>query len=636
MAIASRILIVEDERIVARDIQKSLQGMGYVVVGMAASGDEAVKKAEKLQPDLVLMDIILEGRMTGVEAADIIRSRINIPIVYLTAYAEKEMMNQAKATLPFGYIIKPFNDRELNSTIEMAIYRHQAERKLEIAREEFSNIVQKSTDGTMILDKKGKILFANPAAGVLFHRSATTLVGEMFGHPVTVGGTMDLDFLRQDGQPGIAEMRVVETRWEGQPACLALLRDITERKRTQEELDRTRRQQLQMRDEFLSHVSHELRSPLTAIYQFVTILLDGLAGELTHDQNEYMNVALQNAYQLRDMIDELLDTTRVESGRLVLETQRISIQPMLQDILRSMRALVSAKNIALISEAPGDLPSVLVDPLRVRQVLRNLIGNAVKFTPESGTVRVSSRVWEENPEMVLVTVEDTGCGIEPEEKERIFERLYQSKSHTEFSRKGLGLGLYICHELITMQGGHIWVDSQPGQGSTFFFTLPVFSLRKILMPILTPENLVERPVILIGIRLSCQEKETAGRAIKKVLRKVREIVERCILPSMDILLPPLALENSMHSIWVVACCDEKRVGVLTLRIRSQLAQDRQLHAVGLEIETFHIIIANTPLKRSQIREDTLNSIVGRIEKAIDPAAQEGGKFNVPSENIAGG
>jgi CheY-like chemotaxis protein len=170
MAIAARILIVEDERIVARDIQNSLQGMGYTVVGMAASGGQAVKKAEKLRPDLVLMDIVLEGPMTGIEAADIIRSRLNIPVIYLTAYAEKEMMNQAKVTLPFGYILKPFNDRELYRTIEMALYRHRAERKLQVAREEFHNIVQKSTDGTMVLDRKGKILFANSAAGSLWER----------------------------------------------------------------------------------------------------------------------------------------------------------------------------------------------------------------------------------------------------------------------------------------------------------------------------------------------------------------------------------------------------------------------------------------------------------------------------------
>ncbi len=131
-----QILVVEDERIVAEDIKMRLEKLGYAVPGIAFSGEEAVKKAENMQPDLVLMDIVLEKKMSGIEAASIISSRFNIPIVYLTAYADNKTLERAKITEPFGYIIKPFEDRELHSIIEIALYKHTMERKLKKAQQE--------------------------------------------------------------------------------------------------------------------------------------------------------------------------------------------------------------------------------------------------------------------------------------------------------------------------------------------------------------------------------------------------------------------------------------------------------------------------------------------------------------------
>ncbi len=120
-----QILVVEDEQIVANDIKMILQRLGYVVSGMASSGEDAIKKAEEINPDLVLMDIVLEGKMDGVEAASLIRYRFDIPVVYLTAYSDKKTLERAKVTEPFGYILKPFKDRDLYTTIEMALYTHK-------------------------------------------------------------------------------------------------------------------------------------------------------------------------------------------------------------------------------------------------------------------------------------------------------------------------------------------------------------------------------------------------------------------------------------------------------------------------------------------------------------------------------
>src|SRR5580658_4769385 len=246
--------------------------------------------------------------------------------------------------------------------------------------------------------------------------------------------------------------------------------DITERKRAEEALEQGAKDQIRFKDEFLSHVSHELRSPLTAIKQFTTILLSGLAGELNKEQREYQQIVLKNIRQLQSMIDDLLDVTRAEAGKLSVEPENASASDAVTDSLNTLRVSSEAKGVSLVSELPPDLPPVHADQTRLRQILIILLDNAIKFTARGGMVRVRARLLERDPEFVVLEVSDTGCGMSAEASERVFERLYQVEQPSQASRKGLGLGLFICKELVTRQGGEIWVESQPLVGSTFSFT----------------------------------------------------------------------------------------------------------------------------------------------------------------------
>lgn len=164
---AETILIVEDEVIIAEDIRKNLQKLGYLVPSIASSGEEAVKKVEETNPDLVLMDIVLKGKMDGIEAADKIRSRFNIPVVYLTAYADDETLERAKITEPFGYIIKPFSERELHVTIEMALMKYRMEKKLKESKEWFNSTLKSISDAVIATDAKGCVTFMNHVAQYL-------------------------------------------------------------------------------------------------------------------------------------------------------------------------------------------------------------------------------------------------------------------------------------------------------------------------------------------------------------------------------------------------------------------------------------------------------------------------------------
>ncbi len=158
-----KILIVEDEKIVAKDIKDSLNSLGYAVCAMISSGEEAVEKIEELKPDLVLMDIMLEGEMNGIQTAEIIRKRFHLPVVYLTAYADQATLERAKISEPFGYIVKPFEDRDLQVAVQMALYKHRMERALKASEEKFRNVFENSTIGIYRTTPDGRILMANPA-----------------------------------------------------------------------------------------------------------------------------------------------------------------------------------------------------------------------------------------------------------------------------------------------------------------------------------------------------------------------------------------------------------------------------------------------------------------------------------------
>lgn len=163
----TKILVVEDERITAKDMQISLQNLGYCVPAVVSSGEEALKKTEELKPDLVLMDIMLQGKMDGIEAADQIRSRFNIPVIYVTAYFDENRMERAKRTEPFGYIIKPFQDKELKGVIEMALYKHRMGMELKRSEAWFSTTLRSIGDAVIATDRKGQIIFMNPVAEAL-------------------------------------------------------------------------------------------------------------------------------------------------------------------------------------------------------------------------------------------------------------------------------------------------------------------------------------------------------------------------------------------------------------------------------------------------------------------------------------
>ncbi|HXP08762.1 MAG TPA: hybrid sensor histidine kinase/response regulator, partial [Acidobacteriaceae bacterium] len=203
------------------------------------------------------------------------------------------------------------------------------------------------------------------------------------------------------------------------------LRHAMERHRMQAETDAMRMHQLQLKDEFLSHVSHELRSPLASIYSFTTIISDGLAGETNSQQNEYLQIILRNVRQLQSMIEDLLEVTQAQAGKLKIDSQPFSLDEAIAYAVATQGGAAREKEIALSYQSSADLPLAYADAMRVRQVLTILLDNAVKYTPDGGMVKVQARVCAQDRGFLEVEVSDTGCGIKPEALARVFEHLYQ-------------------------------------------------------------------------------------------------------------------------------------------------------------------------------------------------------------------
>src|ERR1051325_11551271 len=231
---------------------------------------------------------------------------------------------------------------------------------------------------------------------------------------------------------------------------------------------------------FYHTLSHELKTPLTSAREFVSIVMDGLAGPLNETQLEYLGIAKESCDQLRLYINDLLDVTRLETGKMSIELHEMPLAGLLERVVKMLAPAAAGKGVKLSCDCQPGLPVVPIDKQRILQVLTNLTTNAIKFTPEGGHRLLSLSEAPLDPGCLKVTVRDTGRGIPGEYLDTIFDRLSQVEDNSQpvESRNGLGLGLYICQELVGLHGGRIWAESEIGKGSTFSFVIPKEAMTK--------------------------------------------------------------------------------------------------------------------------------------------------------------
>ena len=247
-------------------------------------------------------------------------------------------------------------------------------------------------------------------------------------------------------------------------------RQLNESNRELNEANAKLRELSEMKEEFLALTTHDLRSPLTVISGVISFFTSGRLGELSPEQKNMVSMMERNAQSLIELVNDLLDASKLESGTMRLDLSSIDLSSLFGELRETMEPLAREKGIALEVQLPAELPPVRADRTKLRRVLVNLLSNALKFTGKGGTVEV--RAARDTEGLVRISISDTGVGIAPEDVERLFDKYEQARSRATRGEKGTGLGLYITKQLVELHGGEIKVDSQIGKGSTFSFTLP--------------------------------------------------------------------------------------------------------------------------------------------------------------------
>ena len=374
-----------------------------------------------------------------------------------------------------------------------------------IAERRFRELIEHAPDAILQVDTAGKVIVANSTAESMLGYTREELLGccvdrlvpeaSRAEHPGyrkafaeagiarPMGQGLDLYALRKDGTQIPVEISLSPVRTDRGIYITAAIRDVTDRKQAEaqvrmlqqgymQELE-ARKQEAErlnrLKSDFLASASHELRTPLHTIIGFSELLAEESAGALNEEQKRFLNHIQRDSEHLLALINDLLDFSRIEAGGLNLHTETLPLQNAISEVVNAIQPHAKAKGITLLIETNANV-HVSADQLRLRQVLYNLLNNAVKFTPAGGTVSVNVSP-EINDRSICVTVSDTGIGIAKAELAHIFEKFYQIGLTAEGAREGTGLGLAICKQLIEMHGGRIWADSQPGQGSQFHFTL---------------------------------------------------------------------------------------------------------------------------------------------------------------------
>ncbi|HET9837140.1 MAG TPA: PAS domain-containing sensor histidine kinase [Candidatus Angelobacter sp.] len=380
------------------------------------------------------------------------------------------------------------------------------------AEKRFRRLLDAAPDAILEVDGQGRIVLINQTAEKMFGYTRDELMGlnvetlvpasmraghvrhrtSYTAHPQMrpMGTGLELRAQRKDGSLFPVEISLSPNPGEEGGRVIALVRDITARKQVEDRLKAiqeqytaelaTKNQQLEARNldveranrlksEFLASMSHELRTPLHTIIGFSELLTEELEGPLNDKQKRFIGHILQDSRHLLELINEILDLSKIEAGRLELQKEEMDFAGCLREVIAGIQHQAAAKNIQVDvrNEFNGTL---YADRMRVKEILYNLLSNALKFTPDGGEVWVGAMVQAHE---LQVVVGDTGIGVHPQEHDTIFDKFYQVGSTTEGTREGTGLGLPITRKLVELHGGNIWLESSPGKGSRFSFTLPL-------------------------------------------------------------------------------------------------------------------------------------------------------------------
>ncbi len=417
---------------------------------------------------------------------------VSIPRTLIADEEEQSLVKELASDIAFAL-----------HNIELEEKRQQTEVALKQSEEKYSNLVEHGNDG-IIITQDGVLNYTNSKMIKMTGYSLEEALGKPFSDFISpehremvinkykkrmagkeAPAPYEFDIIAKDGRKINVETSASLIEYKGKPADMAIIRDITERKRAEQELEEKNKQLMaqqqelmektkeveaasQAKSDFLAHMSHELRTPLNVIIGFSELMADGVPGEINSEQKQCLDDILSSSKHLLGLINDVLDLSKVESGKVKLRLAEVILPDILEELKRTMTPIVAPRKQSLDIEVEKGLSPVYADKAKIRQVLLNLLANAARFTPDGGKLKIEAI---KKGGWCHVSVIDNGVGINKEDQKKIFEPFRQLDNPLTGEKGGAGLGLAVAKQIIEKHGGKIWVESEYGKGSRFTFTL---------------------------------------------------------------------------------------------------------------------------------------------------------------------
>lgn len=493
----AHILIVEDDRIVARDIQQQLVGIGHTVAGVTGRGEEAVQLAIEIRPDIILMDIRLRGALDGVQAAEKIRELCQIPVIFLTSYADDETVKRASLTEPFGYLLKPFESSQLRTVIEMGLYKHAAEMKLRESERRYAATLSSIGDAVIATDNQARITFMNGVAEALTGWSLKEAQGQYLQAVFRIVNEDTRDpmedpitkVLRSGQVVALANHALLIAR-EGEQfplddraapiiddsgavtGAVLVFRDMSERRRSEEALrlvqgELARVARLTTVGELAVSIAHEINQPLAAVVTNASAALNFLnrSSPDLEEARKILGDILSDASRGADIIRSLQSLASKSGPSYV----NLRIDDVVAEVLVILQGELHRLGVVVRSDLNTAEVMLMADRVQLQQVLLNLIMNAIEAMQDGAsripTLSISSSLSDGR--FVVVEIQDNGSGINDTTLDRVFDPFFTTKDN------GMGMGLSICRTILEAHGGRVTVARAGGHGTVARILIPL-------------------------------------------------------------------------------------------------------------------------------------------------------------------
>lgn len=489
MSFNQTVLVIDDSSVVRAVLKDHLARIQNLRVLEAEDGLKGLETLARENVDLIIADIIMPN-LDGIELTKKLRAHHiykDIPIIILTTRKELRDKVVLLNTGANDYLEKPVAPIELiarvNSILKVKSLQDELKKRtksLEKANKEMESLLTNMVGGVIMTDNQGVVKVINPYAKKLLGLSEDVsysnkefLKNKLGVNPVKILQENEQDVLKREVSIFGRTYQIIASAIRDESKALVgtvlIFLDITQEKELEE-----------LKTDFMTMIVHDLKAPMTVIKGGTELVLSELANTITENQKAVFLDIRTASNRVISLIEDFLDLAKLRSQRITLKLHPLDVSELILRALMDVHLLTQKKNLKLVHKIEENLPPALAEAEKLERVLVNLLSNAIKFTPESGQIEVHARLAEQasDPDnskrkFIQIDIRDTGPGIDPEEKEFIFEMYRQTKMGKSSEHKGTGLGLAICKMIIDAHGGKIWVDSKPGKGSTFSFVIPV-------------------------------------------------------------------------------------------------------------------------------------------------------------------